>query len=340
MSQFAYEETDDKAHLNEISKLLYCDEHATVISTSWDRSLCIHSESEAEEGVLLRRIEKAHRTDITALAHSHMLSLIATGSADSTLKIWDYEFCRLDSQMSGHTSPISCVHFLDPYPALLSCDAGGNVMLWAVRPSRTKGKVRTSVRVWKRRAKKGSSQVLTPCSLQVLARWKNRPPNKKAGGKPQAAAITIITTYCKFAGSEGRFGSKLGSGDGDSGDEGGNEDFVSSNMGSTEDARRWIERLERLRKNKAKKIGRKEKSAVEEYLVYAGDERGNVVVWDLLPTMEALADEHGGSSQGMGAMESPFECGNPRRHIVYNAGEGGSGKEEGGEGGGGVAKTR
>ena len=79
MKEFAYEETDDKAHLDEISKLLYCNEHATVISTSWDRSLCIHSESEAEEGVLLRRIENAHRTDITALAHSHTLSLIATG---------------------------------------------------------------------------------------------------------------------------------------------------------------------------------------------------------------------------------------------------------------------
>ena len=94
MKEFAYEETEDRAHHDETSRLVYCNEHATVVSVSWDRSVAIHSESEAEEGVLLRRIENAHSNDITALAHSYNLSLIATGGEDCTVKVWDYEFCR------------------------------------------------------------------------------------------------------------------------------------------------------------------------------------------------------------------------------------------------------
>lgn len=161
-----------QAHFDEISKLVYCNEHATLISVSWDRSIAIHSESEAEEGVLLRRILNSHKNDITALDHSHNLSLIATGSADSAVKVWDYEFCRMEGTLSAHTSPITCLKFLNPFPILMSCDAGGNVMLWATRPSRSKNK--------------------------LLARWKNRPSDAENGGKSYATAITTATISCKF----------------------------------------------------------------------------------------------------------------------------------------------
>ncbi|GMH60714.1 hypothetical protein TL16_g03109 [Triparma laevis f. inornata] len=281
MKEFAYEEMDGKAHLDEITKLLYCDEHATVISTGWDKTVSIHSESEADEGVLLRRIENAHNTDITALSHSHTLSLIATGSADSRLKVWDYEFCRMEASLNEHNSPITCVQFLDPFPALMSCDAGGNVILWAVRPSKVKNR--------------------------IMARWKNRPANKRAGGKPQAAAITVITVACKFAGeTRGRKGTSFDEAEGE-GEAEAEDDFVDKNMGSSEEAQRWIERLKRLTKNRAKKRGKKDQEEVEEFLIYAGDERGNVVVWDLLPTMEGLMKEYGGTPQGMGPSEGPLD---------------------------------
>ena len=144
--------------------------------------------------------------------------------------------------------------------------------------------------------------------------------------------------FCKFVGSEGSVGAgKAAFGAGDDGEEDADEDFVESNMGSSEEAQKWIERLDKLRKNRTKKGGKKEKSEVEEYLVYAGDERGNVVVWDLLPTMEGLIKEYGSTPQGMGMLETPFECGNSRRHIVYDAGEAGGREEGGGPGGAGKA---
>ncbi|KAF0689140.1 Aste57867_19412 [Aphanomyces stellatus] len=138
MKSFAYAETNNRAHLAEVSRLYYCNEYRTVISTSWDTTVCIHDESDPEHGILLRRMTGGHTGDITSLAFSHNLSLIATGSLDCTIQIWDYEFGRsvkLDGTCVGHTTGVACVTFLDPYPLLASCDLGGNVCLWAMRPA-------------------------------------------------------------------------------------------------------------------------------------------------------------------------------------------------------------
>ena len=313
MKDFAYEETGDVAHLDEISKIAYCNEHATVISVSWDRSIAIHDEAEAEEGVLLRRITNSHKNDITALTHSFNLSLIATGSADTSLKIWDYEFARLDACLYGHTSAITCVLFLDPFPCLVSCDVGGNVLLWAVRPSKFKNK--------------------------ILTRWKHRPPVKN-GGKATAAAITSLATSWKYkkddekkerTASRGRAEGKEEEKEGSKEEE--KDSFIESSLEKSEDAQRWLNRLKKLTKNRKSKRGKEEDRAkLDEFLLYAGDERGNVVVWDLLPTLESLMQEYGSTQHGTGVVETPVECGNARRHITYDASIGGSG----GEGGGGM----
>jgi WD40 repeat protein len=315
MKEFAYDETNDAAHMDEISKLAYCDEHATLISTSWDRSIAIHDEAEAEEGVLLRRITNSHKSDITALAHSYNLSLIATGSADSCVKIWDYEFVRLEANLVGHTSAITCVLFLDPLPCLISCDVGGNVLLWATRPSKVKNK--------------------------ILTRWKHRPANKN-GAKPTAAAITSLcaswqdgeTEADETGGGGGPEGSKRRGGKDEEKDEGKEQEdeptetetFVETSLESSEDAQRWLARLKKLTKNRKSKLGKEaDQTKLKKFLLYAGDERGNVVVWDLLPTLESLMEEYGSTAHGVGVVETPVDCGNERRHITYDASIGGGG---------------
>ncbi|OQR86817.1 hypothetical protein THRCLA_10513, partial [Thraustotheca clavata] len=118
MKSFEYAETQNRAHLSEVSRLIYCNQYRCVISVSWDMSVCIHDESDPEHGILLRKMVGGHSGDITSLAFSYHLSLIATGSLDCTIQIWDYEFGRLDGTCIGHTSGISCLTFLDPYPLL------------------------------------------------------------------------------------------------------------------------------------------------------------------------------------------------------------------------------
>ncbi|KAG7393156.1 hypothetical protein PHYPSEUDO_012495 [Phytophthora pseudosyringae] len=141
MKSFAYPELGNRAHEAEVTKVCYCAEHMAVISVSWDCSINIHDERDSERGVLLRRLIGGHSTDITALSFSYHLSLLASGSSDCSLQVWDYEFGRLDATCIGHVSGLLCLHFLDPFPLLLSSDSTGNLCFWAMRPSaRYKGK--------------------------------------------------------------------------------------------------------------------------------------------------------------------------------------------------------
>ncbi|KAG3004371.1 hypothetical protein PC128_g19107 [Phytophthora cactorum] len=141
MKSFAYPDFGNRAHTAEVTKLCYCAEHMAVISVSWDCSINIHDERDSERGVLLRRLVGGHSTDITALSFSYHLSLLASGSSDCSLQVWDYEFGRLDTTCIGHVSGLLCLHFLDPFPLLLSSDSTGNLCFWAMRPSaRYKGK--------------------------------------------------------------------------------------------------------------------------------------------------------------------------------------------------------
>ena len=59
----------------EISKL-HVNKFKCFISTSWDRSISIHDENDAEGGVLLRRIDNAHDTEISALDYNRYVLII------------------------------------------------------------------------------------------------------------------------------------------------------------------------------------------------------------------------------------------------------------------------
>ena len=68
-------------------------------------------------------LQNAHNTDITAVAVSVELSLVASGDASGTVHIWDYEFFRHEGMCIGHTSAIKAMHFLTPYPVLVVAGA-------------------------------------------------------------------------------------------------------------------------------------------------------------------------------------------------------------------------
>lgn len=86
--------------------------------------------------------------------------------------------------------------------------------------------------------------------------------------------------------------------------------------------------MRKLTKNRRnKKEASKEQNTVTECIVYAGDERGNVSVWDLLPTLNSLMATYGSKSSGVGIVET-VECGNERRHIIYDAGCGSGAEPE------------
>lgn len=125
----------DFKHDRDISSMLYCNEDKILITTGWDRKVCIYDETPREYMALLRVINRSHDRDISCVAHSHRLSLVATGSADFTVKLWDFQLAKRVSILHGHTSEIVCLKFCDPFALLLSADSLGNIFFWYVRPA-------------------------------------------------------------------------------------------------------------------------------------------------------------------------------------------------------------
>ena len=62
---------------------------------------------------------------IPSAALSYALSMIATGSADRTVRVWDFETGKLDGHINDHDGDITAMTILDPYPLLLVSDSAG-----------------------------------------------------------------------------------------------------------------------------------------------------------------------------------------------------------------------
>ena len=130
MKKCDYKEFGQKAHAGEISKMVYIHKYKCFISASWDRGITIHDENEADGCVLLRRIDNAHKSDISALAYSQHLSMIVSGCSDGKIKFWDYEFVRSIGVCHGHAGGINDIVFVGTYPIVASCDSKGLICLW------------------------------------------------------------------------------------------------------------------------------------------------------------------------------------------------------------------
>jgi len=122
----------------EISFIGYGDDDNTIITCGWDRVIKIHSDDKTElkdpKEFVLRGKKNCHKKDIISGDYSHNLGLIATGSRDNTVRIWDYEKVKLEEELLGHTSEVVIVKFLNPFPILLTADNSGQLYLWLTKP--------------------------------------------------------------------------------------------------------------------------------------------------------------------------------------------------------------
>lgn len=95
----------------------------------------------------------AHRADVGALAAYRPLGLLATGSADTNIKLWSLDSlgssggggrsgdggCAAGQQrpvplqvLKGHAHPITQLQFTPDCEVLISADAGGGLRVWQV----------------------------------------------------------------------------------------------------------------------------------------------------------------------------------------------------------------
>ncbi|KAK9448340.1 WD40-repeat-containing domain protein [Limtongia smithiae] len=75
-----------------------------------------------------------HRQAVTCIAFHSIFTVLASGSEDMTIKIWDWELGELEQTLKGHTKSVLCVDFSSsPEKSMLaSCSADLTIKLWSV----------------------------------------------------------------------------------------------------------------------------------------------------------------------------------------------------------------
>lgn len=116
----------------EVAGIIYCDGDRNVITVSWDRSIVVHDESDKKLPKVWRKATNIHNDDISCVAFSRHLGLIATGATDCVIAVREYERLRTLSHLLGHKTDINALAFVEPYALLVSSDVSGHVAIWSV----------------------------------------------------------------------------------------------------------------------------------------------------------------------------------------------------------------
>lgn len=95
----------------------------SVLSMLSAGASAIHSSSDVE-------MPSGHTDEITCIALSNDGKYLATGSADTTIRIWDIATLREKSRLTKHMATIRVLNFSDDGSRLVALDADGNVKVW------------------------------------------------------------------------------------------------------------------------------------------------------------------------------------------------------------------
>ena len=138
-------------HSKEITSMFYFyqyrenDENFLLITTSLDSLINIYNEYDPEETEKLRTFKGGHtiknkKCDILCMDFSLTLCLLASGSAEGLIVIWDFEMSKIDDVCSIDPSQVKSkidvvgLKFLDPYPLLFAYYSNGSCAMWGVKP--------------------------------------------------------------------------------------------------------------------------------------------------------------------------------------------------------------
>ena len=79
-----------------------------------------------------RHVLQSHRSPVTCVAFHPIFSSLASGSEDTTIKIWDWELGELERTVKGHTKTVLDVDFGGPRGGTLlaSCSSDLTIKLW------------------------------------------------------------------------------------------------------------------------------------------------------------------------------------------------------------------
>jgi len=91
------------------------------------------SKDEHSGSNLMRVVTGAHTDDICCVAFSYEMSLVATGGVNGEVCVYDFERSKLLDCCVSHQQDITSIHFLWPYPVMVTTGSDCQVCLWKVR---------------------------------------------------------------------------------------------------------------------------------------------------------------------------------------------------------------
>lgn len=128
-------------HRRDISALYVMSSERIVVTGGWDRRIAFFDERDTTSDLplkCLREIRGAHQVDVTAIAISEELYMLASGSADGEITTWYFEAASVCDEICGPAgtnragAEITALTFVEPYDLLVSCDASGMISSWRI----------------------------------------------------------------------------------------------------------------------------------------------------------------------------------------------------------------
>ena len=77
--------------------------------------------------------QEVFKEDISCVAASEHLSLIATGSIYGNIVLWDFEIFKVEGVFIGSKMAIKAIEFVKGYPLMVSVSVSGIISVYAVR---------------------------------------------------------------------------------------------------------------------------------------------------------------------------------------------------------------
>ena len=132
-----------------VTSLIYLADGRRFIAGYACAMIRIYDESKLDDCFTIRTFEiNLFQPELTIMTYCSLdRSILTTSSIGQSLKIWDFDTGKLDSELDVCTSPhgvIVAVAVLDPFPLILASDSLGNLSLWGSRGCKWKGNLITT----------------------------------------------------------------------------------------------------------------------------------------------------------------------------------------------------
>ena len=115
-------------------QLIWEDDYKMMVCSDLN-TIYVYDEEQTEESTLLRKVTGGNKEEITILKFDSYLSLLAAGSIEGEVAVYDFEMSKLKGICHGHTADITGIEFLAPYPLMVTSSMDSTVCIWAVRPA-------------------------------------------------------------------------------------------------------------------------------------------------------------------------------------------------------------